>query len=222
MSRDSESNDDFWNSLLKTAFVGREESDFAGNYLSASENEALAEESRIEAAVESRMSGKPIEGSTFTSMRGMTDNGRTAGTLFDAAEDVPAGTRVQFIANAGSVLAYDNPPDPGMDGVVEAVKTASGKVTTHGGKVFVRWADKVLRGVYAEHLRPFTGTSRRADMVPKGRMRVASLGDLTAFLKVGSETLVHKATRDLWSVRKDGSEFVIERLFDDTGVPLKV
>jgi len=48
------------------------------------------------------------------------------------------------------------------------------------------------------------------------------MGDLTAFLKVGSETLVHKATRDLWSLRKDGKEFVIERLFDDTGVPLKV
>ena len=52
--------------------------------------------------------------------------------------------------------------------------------------------------------------------------RVASLGDLTDFLKVAKDTLVHRATKDLWSFKKVGEDFVIERLFDETGDPLKV
>ena len=36
------------------------------------------------------------------------------------------------------------------------------------------------------------------------------------------EELVHKATKDLWSFKKDGDNYVIERLFDESGNPLKV
>lgn len=57
------------------------------------------------------------------------------------------------------------------------------------------------------------------------RVRVARLGDLTQFFsssRTASDTLVHKATKDLWSLKKDGSDYVIERLFDDSGSPLKV
>ena len=55
----------------------------------------------------------------------------------------------------------------------------------------------------------------------KAAFRVASLGDLTDFLKVSEETLVHKSTNDLWSVAADGEGFTITRLFDDEGEPLK-
>jgi hypothetical protein len=51
------------------------------------------------------------------------------------------------------------------------------------------------------------------------------LGDLTQFFsssRTASDTLIHKATKDLWSLKKDGSDYVIERLFDDSGSPLKV
>lgn len=53
-------------------------------------------------------------------------------------------------------------------------------------------------------------------------IRVASLGDLTGFLRVSNDLLVHKSTRDLWSVSKtaDGA-FEVSRLFDDDGSPLK-
>lgn len=52
--------------------------------------------------------------------------------------------------------------------------------------------------------------------------RVASLGDLTNFLKLADGSLVHKSTRDLWSCSKDANgNFVVERLFDDNGEPLK-
>jgi hypothetical protein len=53
--------------------------------------------------------------------------------------------------------------------------------------------------------------------------RVASLGDLTDFLKVASGALVHKSTKDLWSYSKDADgNFLVSRLFDDEGEPLKV
>lgn len=53
-------------------------------------------------------------------------------------------------------------------------------------------------------------------------IRVASLGDLTQFLKRADGKLVHKSTNDLWSYSKDADgNFLVERLFDDEGEPLK-
>jgi hypothetical protein len=74
----------------------------------------------------------------------------------------------------------------------------------------------------AEHLRLAGVTSKRGSAV---RMVVADLGDISSFFTTassGQDELVHKATRDLWSFRNDGGQFVIERLFDDSGRPLKV
>jgi hypothetical protein len=51
--------------------------------------------------------------------------------------------------------------------------------------------------------------------------RIASLQDLNGFVRVSSETLVHKSEKDLWVIKKDKTGFVIERLFDETGEPLK-
>lgn len=53
------------------------------------------------------------------------------------------------------------------------------------------------------------------------RIRVGSLAQLKGFRRVASDTLVNKATQDLWAIRKDGEDFFIERLFDDSGSPLK-
>jgi hypothetical protein len=51
--------------------------------------------------------------------------------------------------------------------------------------------------------------------------RVASLGDLTDFLKVAEGQLIHRSTNDLWNVVADGEGFTITRLFDGNGDPLK-
>ena len=54
------------------------------------------------------------------------------------------------------------------------------------------------------------------------RLRAASLGDLTSFLKVAEGTLIHKSTKDLRSFKKDAEGMIlVERLFDDSGKPLK-
>jgi hypothetical protein len=55
-----------------------------------------------------------------------------------------------------------------------------------------------------------------------GRTKIASMSDLKPFMRLSSDTLIHKSDRELWSLKKeaDGS-FFVERLFDDNGDPLK-
>jgi hypothetical protein len=69
--------------------------------------------------------------------------------------------------------------------------------------------------------RAVSGKKARFKTQDAGSIRVASLGDLTEFLRVANDTLVHKSTKDLWSFRRDGTDYVIERLFDSEGEPLK-
>lgn len=163
------------------------------------------------------MEGTPLEGGQFTSVRQLVEKERKSKAL---GLPVEAGTRVEFVGNLGAVMAYDDPPEPGSKGTVVTVRSAGGEITAHEGKVFVKWDDGEFRPIHAEHLRAAKGTSRRGES-PVKQMRVASLGDLSDFFKIANDTLVHKSTKDLWSFRQDGTEYVIERLFDSTGEPLK-
>jgi hypothetical protein len=55
-----------------------------------------------------------------------------------------------------------------------------------------------------------------------GRSKVASIKDLHNFVRLSSDTLIHRSERDLWALKKEGDgNFYIERLFDDQGEPLK-
>lgn len=56
----------------------------------------------------------------------------------------------------------------------------------------------------------------------KGRVKVGSLTQLKGFERISSETLVQKSTKDLWTIKREGTDFYIERLFEDNGDPLKV
>ena len=75
-------------------------------------------------------------------------------------------------------------------------------------------------------VQPSTGLdcflARNANLVTPLRQKVASIKDLSAFVRLSADELVHKSTRDLWTIRRqgDGGMFV-ERTFDDTGAPLK-
>ncbi len=45
--------------------------------------------------------------------------------------------------------------------------------------------------------------------------KISSLGDLSDFLRISSETLIHKATQDYWAVhREEDGTLTIERLVD--------
>jgi hypothetical protein len=131
-----------------------------------------------------------------------------------------AGTRVRFEGKVAALLYYREAPPDGALGTVVKTRTAAGDVTAHDGHVFVKWDVGTYGPVLARHLRLAAPGSRTASNY---RRVVAGLGDLGDFLRVASDdSLVHKATRDLWSLSRKGDQYVIERLFDDTGKPLKV
>ncbi len=56
------------------------------------------------------------------------------------------------------------------------------------------------------------------------KVKIASIGDLSEFLRISSDTLVHKAEKDLWRINEDKTgQVVIERLFNpDTKEPIRV
>jgi len=229
-------------------------------------------------AVDQRISARD-----FGAVQALTDKGKEA-RAFELP--VSAGTRVAFVGNLGSVLAYEDPPENGLEGEVVTVRSASGDITAHDGKVFVKWDDGVFRSVYAQHLRKVSApeekqssymkeflsdlsialgldgeidddlmsfgswwlgkkiptrnldtsevkryfsiwkrslSARTASFSPQiNQIRVAGLGDLTAFLKLADDKLIHKSTKDLWSFKKNkGGELVVSRLFNPNGEPLK-
>lgn len=54
------------------------------------------------------------------------------------------------------------------------------------------------------------------------RVRIASVDQLKGFTRVSSNTLVRMSEKDLWGLKEDeDGEFIIERLFDEDGNPLK-
>lgn len=173
----------------------------------------------VESSLDVHLQDRTLEGEGVSSVQALTDKMRAAKALPLPAE---AGTRVKFVANLGSVLLYPDIPDTGVLGTVVTVKTADGNVTHQASNVFIMWDDGKFRPIHAEHLRHAVTSEKRASAF---RM-VASRGmDLTALFDsvTGRENeLVHKATKDLWAVRKDGKKYVIERLFREDGEPLKV
>ena len=140
--------------------------------------------------------------------------GRTA-----SIEGIPSGTRVAFDGKLSSLLAYPEPPEKGETGTVVMVRTAMGDTTEQDGVVFVKMDNGRLMGLHRAHLRRAPASARTANAY---RMTVTAMGDLTDFMRSGGDDLIHKATKDLWRLSKSGGDFVIERLFDETGKPLKV
>lgn len=100
-------------------------------------------------AMDSHLSGKSLDES-FGSVRTLTDIHRQANALVLPVE---AGTKVAFAGGLGAVMSYDDAPADGITGEVVTVKSATGDITHHDGKVFVKWADGKFRPIHAEHLR---------------------------------------------------------------------
>lgn len=47
------------------------------------------------------------------------------------------------------------------------------------------------------------------------QIKLSSVGQLRNFIRIGKETLIHKAEKDLWKLTTDKSgNYVIERLFE--------
>jgi|APSaa5957512535_1039671.scaffolds.fasta_scaffold11213_2 hypothetical protein len=119
-------NDDFWTSLA----TGHTNTVLAGS-------------------MDSHLTGRSVEES-FGSVRTLTDKMRAANAL---ALPVEAGTKVVFAGGMGAYLTYEDIPADGITGEVVTVKSATGEITHHEGKVFVKWDDGKFRPIHAEHLR---------------------------------------------------------------------
>lgn len=140
--------------------------------------------------------------------------------------EVLSGSRVAFVMTAESMFSYPDFPQPlsqqaEPEGTVVKVRTASGDTTTLDGRVYVMWDDGKLRAVQARHLKPARIQGRQASSV---MVRANNLGDLSSFFsggQQGSNELVNKSTQDLWAYKKVGESYVVERLFDSDGSPLK-
>lgn len=133
------------------------------------------------------------------------------------------GLRVVATTNNGLIIP-NRLPMAGTKGTIVKVRTASGDVTSMEGEVFVQWdgrGDKIDR-VGVNFLR--VASAKVANLDDFIVLSGPSL--LTAFGAPQGEAtgeLVHKSTKDLWSVKvgEDGS-YEIERLFDPHGDPLKM
>lgn len=172
-------------------------------------------------AIDYVLQGRTIDGAENSILQQLTDQGRATASL---SLPVEAGTRVSFSHNIGAVLAYENVPPEGVEGTVITVRSALGDVTASQHGVHVLWDDGKFRVFAAEHL-------QRAKLNKKvaSTMRISfvdfdhsGIGNLFSLTKSGSSDLVHKATKDLWSFRQDGDQYIIERLFNEDGSPLKV
>lgn len=190
---------DFWNSLINSPFV------------------STASEHGIESSIDRHLNGgKSVEGSHFSSVRELTNTVKNSKCI---KLPIESGARVSFSGTLGSILTYDNPPMPNTNGTVVTVRTAFGDSTTHDGRVFVKWDTGEFGSFDPVHIYP--STSKQANNM---KVRVSNIGDISSlFANTNKEgELIHKATQDIWSFKKTNDGFTIERLFDDSGEPLKV
>ena len=143
-------------------------------------------------------------------------------------EDFPAGTRVRFVASLEAALTYQRMPGDGAKGTVVRVRTSHGDVTRWQGRLMVRWDDGSLSQVWPGHLRVLKGKDSRVRRTFRSFQEVTQsywAQVLSVPITQASEIptdLVHQATQDIWALRKEGDKYVLERLFDEDGEPLKV
>ena len=190
---------DFWNNLIKSPFVN------------------TASEHGIESSIDYHLNGgRSIEVTAFSSVRRLTDKIKNSNCI---KLPVESGSRVSFSGTLGSILTYSNPPVPEMTGTVVTVRTAYGDSTAHEGRVFIKWDSGEFGSFEPMHIYP--STSKQATSM---KVRVSNIGDLASLFASSTKEgeLVHKATQDIWSFKKTNDGFTIERLFDDSGTPLKV
>ena len=199
---------DFWNTLMQSAF----------GKTASTEDTAGSIDHFLDNAVDQTLTGNNLEDARTSSLQALTQREREKNAL---GLPVDAGVRVRFAGALGAVMSYDNPPHPGTEGTVVMVRSAFGDITNHDSRVFVKWDTGEFCPMDTTHLRRVAG-AKQAQAV---QLRISNLGDISElFSTAGSKEgdLIHKATEDLWAVSKEGDQFVISRLFDDSGEPLKV
>lgn len=155
----------------------------------------------------------------FTKVSDLVDKNRQ--TTPEKIATYVEGVRVVSTTNNGLIIP-NTLPMSGTKGTVVKVRTASGEVTSFEGEIFVQWDGRSnIDRVATQYLKVASMKVSSLD-----NFIVLSGPSLSADFGSASNTtgeLVHKSTKDLWTVKvgEDGS-YEIERLFDQKGDPLKV
>jgi len=169
--------------------------------------------------MDSFLQGKPLGGDYFTSM---TDLAYGESPEVEETWPPTAGARVAFANedNLEALISYKNPPI-GEKGTVVKVRSANVEGTHYNDRVFVKFDSGRFMPVHRAHLSSAKSNAKKANNV---RMVVQAGMDLTSLFSStdSGNDLIHKATKDIWSMKQDGESFIIERLFDVNGDPLKI
>lgn len=156
--------------------------------------------------------------------RGLTAADLEAGK--PCPQNPPEGMRVAFTNTMEAMLSYGDAPPPGTKGTVLSARTDGRMATSHDGMVFVAFDGHKNMAVASQHLLVSEAQKKKAQRKTASMVRRASSIDALLggdeFVKLAEDTLVHKATRDLWSLKQEPGGYVIERLFEDDGSPLKL
>ena len=139
----------------------------------------------------------------------------------------PEGLHVLFANTIEAMMSYNDSPEPGTKGKVISARTDGRVSTSYDGRVFVKFEDGKSRAIVASHLVVSEKQPQKKGKTASRSIRVASIDDLLNglygdYVKIAEDTLVHRATKDLWSLHQDAGGYVIERLFNDNGSPLKL
>lgn len=127
--------------------------------------------------------------------------------------NIGVGSRVKLSFNIESMIMYPNLDFEEVGTVVRA-KTASMLPKEF---TYVKWDSGSLMSIGKRYLEPVV-------FGLKGNFMKISASEMSQFVRSNNtDGLVHKSSRDLWSVSKeDDGGYVLSRLFDGkTGVPLK-
>lgn len=202
---------DFWDNFLEKGGMQATASTL-DHFLSDEQDEEDAESIF---SPDNRIAPQGLEDPHFTSMQGLVKKKKSV--------SAKVGTRVKLRHCPEVWLNYPILPNMEESGSVVLVRTASGDTTIHDNHLFIKWDYGGFGAYHLDDLRPSFESTRRASSV---RQRIAGFGDLTHFFEASrtastSTDLIHKSTRDLWSLEKEGDNFVLSRLFTDSGEPLK-
>lgn len=83
--------------------------------------------------------------------------------------------------------------------------------------------EELLNGI-ASLNEPEEGFCSMDNFLNEGRAKLSSLDQLSSFFRIGNDTLVHKADKDLWKISESSAgDVIIERLFDPaSNNPLRI
>lgn len=132
-----------------------------------------------------------------------------------AGAKLSVGTRVKLSSSIESMLMYPNIGGDVFGTIVRPKRDPSSQRTA-----FVKWDNGDIFEMENRYLSR-VGEGINGNYIKLGgKLSNSTMSDFVKSTKTDGG-VIHLSTNDLWGVRKQGSEFVLERMFDNNGFPIK-